>query len=111
MREDCLKIIDHYGINHQQRKLAEEVFELQEAITKHEFTKGDNKTLEELGETKKWDTYFFKNNVVEELADVMVLLRQFQAYYNIETEQLGTIMYDKIQRTLKRMEKDNGVHI
>lgn len=106
MREDCLKIIDHYGINHQQRKLAEEVFELQEAITKYEFTNDDNKTLKELGEGNKWDIYFFKNNVVEELADVMVLLRQFQAYYSIDAEQLGTIMYDKIQRTLKRMEKE-----
>ena len=64
------------------------------------------KALKELGEGNKWDTYFFKNNIVEELADVMVLLRQFQAHYNIDAEQLGTIMYNKIQRTLKRMEKE-----
>lgn len=36
MQGDLLKIIKHYGVNAQQRKLAEEVFELQEAITTHE---------------------------------------------------------------------------
>ena len=106
MKEDCSKIIEHYGVNHQQIKLAEEVFELQEAIIKYEFANDDNKALKELGEGNKWDTYFFKNNIVEELADCMVLLRQFQAHYNIDADQLGTIMYNKIQRTLKRMEKE-----
>ena len=33
MNKDLLKIILHYGVNAQQRQLAEEVFELQEAIT------------------------------------------------------------------------------
>ena len=32
MYENLWKIIEHYGINNQQRKLEEEVFELQEAI-------------------------------------------------------------------------------
>lgn len=34
MKEKLLKIINHYGVNNQQRKLAEEHFELQEAIRK-----------------------------------------------------------------------------
>ena len=36
MDEQLLKIINHYGINNQQRKLEEEIFELQEAITIYE---------------------------------------------------------------------------
>ena len=36
MKNDLLKIISHYGVNAQQRQLAEEVFELQEAITQYE---------------------------------------------------------------------------
>ena len=36
MKKDLLKTISHYGVNAQQRQLAEEVFELQEAITTHE---------------------------------------------------------------------------
>ena len=99
MREYCLKIIDHYGINHQQRKLAEEVFELNEAIIQYEVAYGDMCYTEKAMEGQR-------QHIAEELADVMVLLRQFQAYYNIEAEQLGTIMYNKIQRTLKRMEKE-----
>ena len=39
MEKDLLKIIEHFGINNQQRKLQEEVFELQEAITTHELKK------------------------------------------------------------------------
>lgn len=39
MKNDLLKIILHYGVNAQQRQLAEEVFELQEAITTHELKK------------------------------------------------------------------------
>ena len=33
MEKDLLKIIEHFGINNQQRKLQEEVFELQQEIT------------------------------------------------------------------------------
>lgn len=33
---EILKIINYYGVNAQQRQFAEEVFELQEAITKRE---------------------------------------------------------------------------
>lgn len=97
MKKDCLKIIEHYGVNHQQRKLAEEVFELQEAIKECEL--GYNYSQIQLGRD-------YEDHIAEELADTMVLLRQFQAHYNIDAEQLGTIMYNKIQRTLTRMEKE-----
>ena len=36
MEEDLLKIIEHFGVNNQQRKLQEEVFELNEAIINYE---------------------------------------------------------------------------
>ena len=32
MKEDLLQIIEHFGIDNQQRKLQEEVFELQKEI-------------------------------------------------------------------------------
>ena len=104
MKEDCSKIIEHYGVNHQQRKLAEEVFELQEAIVEMtmKMREMEGKTPEIVEPT--FETY--RLHIAEELADVMVLLRQFQAHYNIDADQLGTIMYNKIQRTLKRMEKE-----
>jgi hypothetical protein len=98
MKEDCLKIIEHYGVNHQQRKLAEEVFELQEAIICAEYNRY-------IGIVRKPCDKCI-DRIAEEIADVRVMLQEFQSYYDIGNEQLGTIMYDKIQRTLKRMEKE-----
>ena len=41
MEKDLLKIIEHFGVNNQQRKLQEEVFELQEIILDYEFSKNN----------------------------------------------------------------------
>lgn len=87
MEKDLLKIIEHFGINNQQRKLQEEVFELQEAITI--FQQGGN---------LKFD------DIEEEIADVMILLKQFQHYYEINRENIRKIMKNKIKRTLERIE-------
>lgn len=94
MREDCLKIIDHYGINHQQRKLAEEVFELQEAIFANWY---DIDGVTNVG---------YVEHIREEIADVIVILKQIQYYYEIPDEEIEDVMKYKVQRTLKRMEKE-----
>ena len=88
MDEKLLKIIEHYGVNAQQRKLQEEVFELQEAITLFEYGKG------------------FRWGVIEELADVFVLLNQIGTYYHIEEEEIINVFNKKVDRTLKRIEKE-----
>lgn len=88
MKEDLLKIINHYGINNQQRKLEEEVFELQEAIIKYE----NNCNLT-------------RESIKEEIADVGVLLQQISEYYDISFEDIYPIMKNKINRTMERMKK------
>ena len=100
MREDLLKIINHYGINAQQRQLAEEVFELQEAITTHELK---NSVSYEIPLTELTDT---KEHIAEEIADVMVLLNQFKAYYNIPNETIFVFMRGKIDRQLERIKNE-----
>ena len=85
MIDQFLEIINHYGAKNQQRKLAEEVFELQEAITLFESGQGDVK------------------NVIEEIADVYVLLEQFEYYYEIEPEEIGKVIQYKVNRTIERM--------
>lgn len=92
MKEDLLKIINKYGINNQQRKLQEEIFELQEAIIEYE--------LDETGlETKK--------HIEEEFADVCVILEQFKAHYNLDNDKIVDIMYKKIERQLERISKES----
>lgn len=76
-----LDIIMHFGINAQQRKLQEEIFELQEVITKN-----DN-----------------LDSIKEELADCFVVLNQIKEYYNIQDEELRKVMNEKVERTITRI--------
>ena len=100
MKNDLLKIIMHYGVNAQQRQLAEEVFELQEAITIHELKNG---VSYEIPLTELTDT---KEHIAEEIADVMVLLNQFKAYYNIPNETILVFMRGKVNRQLERIKNE-----
>ena len=86
MESDYLKIINHFGVNNQQRKLQEEMFELQEAITKFEAGVGDIKDVE------------------EEYVDVVFILRQFMEFYEMNPNNLVTMEIDKRKRTLERIE-------
>ena len=99
MNEKLLNIINYYGINNQQRKLEEEVFELQEAITSLSIAERD---------TSLFDIEQFRLKVLEELADVFVLLNQLAIYFKIDEENLYNMMNYKINRTINRMEEENG---
>lgn len=94
MKEDLLKIIKHYGVNAQQRQLAEEVFELQEAITAYE---NDYEGLNMGNDT---------NHIAEEIADVAVLLNQFIDYYDLDSEKIQEIANYKIRRQLERIKNE-----
>ena len=89
MDEKELKIINHFGLRNQLKKLNEECYELIEAIIDFEDDNASNST---------------KENIIEEMADVMVLLRQFQEYYNITDIDIAFKMLYKTNRTLERIE-------
>ena len=100
MKEDLLKIISHYGVNAQQRQLAEEVFELQEAITTHEVKKFSSSgiPITEIVETRE--------HIAEEIADIAVLLNQFIDYYDLDGEKIQEIADYKIKRQLERIKNE-----
>lgn len=100
MKENLLYIINNYGVNNQQRKLQEEVFELQEAITTHELK---SSVEYEIPLTEIIGT---KEHLEEEFADVCVILEQFKAYYNLDNDKIVDIMYKKIDRTLERIKNE-----
>ena len=109
MEKDLLKIIEHFGVNNQQRKLQEEVFELNEAITKHEnknpiITAID--TLNKVANNINGKEYKMLSieNIKEEIADICVILRQFMKYYDITQDEISDRMANKINRTLERIE-------
>lgn len=96
MKEDLLKIINHYGINNQLKYIHSEYFELDEAILEYE-------------KASEWTPTWVENwekHIAEEIADVMVMLKQFQYYHDIEDEQIESIMKAKIERQLERIDKE-----
>lgn len=97
MKNDLLKIINHYGIEHQQRKLNEETFELQEAITDYRYV--------EVYKDSPAEKYH-KEHITEEIADVMVMLEQIRLYYEINDMKVKDIMINKIERQLERMKNE-----
>lgn len=92
-----LEIMEHFGYRMQMKKLAEECFEFLEAVDNHEdmcmlkHNKGDG------------DTVLSRTFVVEEMADMLTLLTQFIARYNIRQDELDAFIDYKIERTLERI--------
>ena len=98
MEEKLLKIINHYGVMPQLKYIHSEYFELDEAIISYE---NDPEVRDEETEEN------YKRNIAEELADVMVMLKQLQYYYEISDKQIEDIMNFKIDRQLKRIKEEN----
>jgi len=105
MEKELLKIINHYGINNQLKYIHSEYFELDEAIincnTFDEFAQADMHVYDN-------NRQYYRKHIIEELADVMVMLKQFQYYYEIDDEDIETIMQQKIERQLKRIEVESN---
>lgn len=99
MKNNLLKIINHYGISNQLKKLSEEIFELQEAIITRErdYMSCDATTIMDMAN---------KKHIEEEFADVCVVLEQFKVYYDLDNDKIIEIMKQKINRQLKRIERE-----
>ena len=102
MKDKLIKIINHYGLMKQLKYIHSEYFELDEAIMDYhrsgwDFDYEDAQKLE-----KEYSTH-----IAEELADVMVMLKQFQYYHEIEDKQIEEIMESKIDRQLERINSEN----
>lgn len=100
MKEDLLKIVNTYGLKHQLKYIHSEYYELDEAIIQKEYpaiAKGHkNDELDRLE----------NNHIAEEIADVLVMLKQIQYYYEIPDEEIERIMKYKIKRQLERIDKE-----
>ena len=79
------KIIEHYGVNNQLKKLTEEVYELQESIL-------EQHNIE---------------HILEEYADVEVILEQIKQFFNLDDEKIELIKDYKVARQLYRIRKEN----
>ena len=85
--DKLLKIIEHYGEDHQRYKAAEELSELQTLL------------LQDANQNGKVPL----SRIIEELADVYVTLKQIELIYKIDSRDIDPLSDYKIERTLKRM--------
>ena len=88
MKDKLLKIINTYGVLPQLKYFQSEVFEFNEAVIQYENTDTINKKY-----------------IAEEFADIMVMLEQFKAYYDLDNKEIMDIMEYKINRQIDRIEK------
>lgn len=66
-----------------------------------------NKTVEELSELIRALVRDDKDNLIEEMADVYIMLEQLLIICDISDEVIDYLIYQKIERTLERMNKDD----
>lgn len=98
MDRDLLNIINYYGIKNQLKYIHSEYFELDEAILEYE-------------KASEWTISMVENwnrHIAEEIADIMVMLKQFQYYYDISDTQIEFIMSKKIYRQLERIRNEQS---
>lgn len=80
-----LTIASHYGLAHQSLKAMEELAELIQALAKGK-----------------------REMILEEMADVHIMLFQLMYLMGTDMKELQSIEDRKLDRQLKRMEKENG---
>lgn len=101
MKNDLLKIIEHYGVIPQLKYFQSEVFELNEAIMQLEH-------YEEYANDQDYQTTLKKQkeHIAEEIADCYVMLEQFRFYYSITEQKICEIIKQKIKRQLERIKEN-----
>lgn len=113
MNEKELKVITHYGVLPQLKYFQSEIFELNEAIIKHENKNPIILAIDSLNKTfcalnnKEYKASSIEH-ITEEIGDVQFMLNQFKRYYGIKDEDVNAVMIRKADRQLERIENENN---
>lgn len=90
--------MDRYGIQNQSLVAMEELSELQKAVSKLVRYPEER--------TKPFDFKGLRNNLIEEMADVLICMDQLKEYYNINHAEIQSIIASKQARQAKRLEEE-----
>lgn len=90
--------MDRYGIEKQSLVAMEELSELQKAISKLV------RNPEE--KTKPLEFKGLKNNLIEEMADVLICMDQLIEFYHIQRLEIQELIQAKQERQAKRLEEE-----
>lgn len=96
-------IFNHYGTKAQLKQFQSEVYELIEAILEAENCV--RYTINTSDFVEKYNNEL-RPHIVEEIADVQVMLNQFKIYCDIKDDEIKEVMYSKIDRQMKRIEDE-----
>lgn len=88
MKAKLLRIFNHFGIETQKRKLNEECYEFLQAVCEWQ----NNPTAANV------------LHIAEELADCLVVLKQFQHHFGIDEQTIKEWCDYKTERTLARID-------
>lgn len=109
MNEKLRKIVNHYGLNTQLKYFQSEIFELNEAIIRRgEQARNPVDIISNFCQRFLYGTSSVDENehIKEEIADVMVMLKQFQLYFNISSDEIKEVMRNKVARQVERISKE-----
>ena len=90
--------MDRYGIHNQSLVAMEELSELQKAVSKLVRYPEER--------TKPFDFKGLRNNLIEEMADVLICMDQLIEYYQIERHEIQEFIQAKQERQAKRLEEE-----
>lgn len=96
--KDIFEIANYYGYESQSNQLIEELSELTQAICKKKRVANKFSTYDEMEEAN--------DNLIEEIADVEIMLTQIKYLLGINEQYIDTIKEMKIKRTAQRIEKE-----
>ena len=96
-KEKIRFIADSYGYDAQSRQCIEEMAELTQAINKF-WRKSKSDCC------KKEDFELARKNIVEELADVQIMLFQM-VYYILSANEIETAIEEKLDRQIRRIQE------
>lgn len=92
-----IQIAKHYGYDNQSNQLIEECAELIQAINKHKrVLSGGQKTELKMSQAIE--------NIIEEIADVELMLEQIKYLLSINTVYVEGVKQQKVMRTMKKIE-------
>lgn len=113
MKKNLIKIVKHYGIKKQLKYFQSEIYELNEAIIRYQ--EKERNPIDYILNTLDPIIAFVNHrkpidkleSIKDEIADVMVMLKQIQYHYEINDEEIKDIMKFKIKRQLERIKEEN----
>lgn len=99
LTEGVKKVADHFGYEAQSNQLIEECAELIQAVSKYRRAKANGQYNAELASKEQ----IALENLVEEIADVELMLEQVKYLLNIPKEDIQAGKIFKVNRTLGKI--------